>query len=136
MDDYSLAICGYMDFTGAPLGINTALALRQAIWRKTDPAWAMCGLAENCPGRSRDVDTVSAGSRIKFDRFWIDHSLWRFRQLLAGDGSRRTCCRVGTAAVRSPERGIRASRHRRSGAADLRRTIPGDMSTARPTRDN
>ena len=46
MDDYSLAICGYMDFTGAPLGINTALALRQAIWRKTDPAWAMCGLAD------------------------------------------------------------------------------------------
>lgn len=42
MDDYSRAICGYMVFTGAPSALNTALALRQAIWRKTDPAWAMC----------------------------------------------------------------------------------------------
>lgn len=46
MDDYSRAICGYMLFTGAPSAINTALALRQAIWRKDDPAWAMCGLPD------------------------------------------------------------------------------------------
>ena len=46
MDDYSRAICGDMVFTGAPSSINTALALRQAIWRKTDPAWAMCGIPD------------------------------------------------------------------------------------------
>lgn len=46
MDDYSRAVCGYMVFTGAPSAINTALALRQAIWRKTDPAWAMCGIPD------------------------------------------------------------------------------------------
>ena len=46
MDDYSRAICGYMVFTGAPSAINTALALRQAIWRKTDPTWAMCGIPD------------------------------------------------------------------------------------------
>ena len=46
MDDYSRAICGYMVFTGAPSAMNTALALRQAIWRKTDPAWAMCGIPD------------------------------------------------------------------------------------------
>jgi putative transposase len=46
MDDYSRAICGYMVFAGAPSAINTALALRQAIWRKSDPAWAMCGIPE------------------------------------------------------------------------------------------
>ncbi|MDO4070551.1 helix-turn-helix domain-containing protein, partial [Clavibacter michiganensis] len=34
MDDYSRAICGYTVFTGAPSAMNTALALRQAIWRK------------------------------------------------------------------------------------------------------
>jgi len=44
MDDHSRAICGYTVFTGAPSALNTALALRQAIWRKTDPTWAMCGL--------------------------------------------------------------------------------------------
>lgn len=46
LDDHSRAICGYMVFTGAPSAMNTALALRQAIWRKTDPAWAMCGIPD------------------------------------------------------------------------------------------
>lgn len=46
IDDYSRAICGYMLFTGAPSAMNTALALRQAIWRKTDPTWAICGLPD------------------------------------------------------------------------------------------
>ncbi|MDZ8173224.1 Mu transposase C-terminal domain-containing protein [Microbacterium xanthum] len=46
MDDYARAICGYTVFTGAPSAMNTALALRQAIWRKADPTWAMCGLPD------------------------------------------------------------------------------------------
>ncbi len=46
MDDYPCAICGYTVFTGAPSALNTALALRQAIWRKTDPTWVMCGLPD------------------------------------------------------------------------------------------
>jgi len=46
MDDYSRAICGYTVFTGAPSALNTALALRQAIWRKPDPSWAMCGIPD------------------------------------------------------------------------------------------
>lgn len=46
LDDHSRGVCGYMVFTGAPSAMNTALALRQAIWRKTDPAWAMCGIPD------------------------------------------------------------------------------------------
>lgn len=46
MDDHSRAICGYTVFVGAPSALNTALALRQAIWRKNDPSWAMCGIPE------------------------------------------------------------------------------------------
>lgn len=46
IDDFSRAICGYMLFTGAPSAMNTALALRQAIWRKQNPAWAMCGIPD------------------------------------------------------------------------------------------
>lgn len=45
-DDHSRAVCGYTVFTGAPSALNTALALRQAIWRKSDPAWAMCGIPD------------------------------------------------------------------------------------------
>jgi len=46
MDDCSRAICGYMVFFGAPATMNTALALRQAIWHKSDPRWPMCGIPE------------------------------------------------------------------------------------------
>lgn len=46
MDDYSRAICGYTVFTGAPSALNTALALRQAIWRKQNPSWVICGLPD------------------------------------------------------------------------------------------
>ena len=31
-------------FLGDPTALQTALALRQAIWRKGDPAWQVCGL--------------------------------------------------------------------------------------------
>ena len=46
LDDCSRAVCGYTVFLGAPSAMNTALALRQAIWHKTDPAWPMCGLPD------------------------------------------------------------------------------------------
>lgn len=46
LDDYSRAVCGYMVFSGAPSAMNTALALRQAIWPKPDPSWAMCGVPD------------------------------------------------------------------------------------------
>ena len=45
-DDYSRAVCGYTVFTGAPSAMNTALALRQAIWHKSQPQWAMCGIPD------------------------------------------------------------------------------------------
>ena len=46
MDDHARAICGYTVFSGAPSAMNTSLALRQAIWRKADPGWAMCGIPD------------------------------------------------------------------------------------------
>lgn len=45
-DDYSRAVCGYTVFTGAPSAMSTALALRQAIWHKSEPQWAMCGIPD------------------------------------------------------------------------------------------
>ena len=45
-DDHSRAIVGYMVFLGAPSALNTSLALRQAIWRKADPAWPVCGIPD------------------------------------------------------------------------------------------
>jgi len=45
-DDYSRAVAGFCVFLGAPSALQTALALRQAIWRKTDPDWPICGIPE------------------------------------------------------------------------------------------
>lgn len=45
-DDYSRAICGYFLSFDHPCAINTALALRQAIWRKDNPEWQVCGIPE------------------------------------------------------------------------------------------
>lgn len=46
IDDHSRAVAGYMTFLGAPSALNTSLALRQAVWRKGDPAWAVCGIPD------------------------------------------------------------------------------------------
>ena len=46
MDDQSRAVAGTMVFIGAPSTLNTSLALRQAIWRKADPSWPVCGIPD------------------------------------------------------------------------------------------
>lgn len=45
-DDYSRVISGYYLSFDHPNAINTALALRQAIWKKTNPTWQICGIPE------------------------------------------------------------------------------------------
>jgi putative transposase len=46
IDDHSRAIAGYMVFLGAPSALHTSLALRQAIWRKADAGWPVCGIPD------------------------------------------------------------------------------------------
>lgn len=46
LDDCSRAIAGYTVFLGAPSALNLSLALRQAIWRKVDPGWAVHGIPD------------------------------------------------------------------------------------------
>jgi putative transposase len=46
LDDHSRAVAGTLAFIGAPSVLNTCLALRQAIWRKADPAWPVCGVPD------------------------------------------------------------------------------------------
>ena len=46
MDDYSRAVAGYTIFLGAPTALQTALALRQAMWRKPHAAWPVCGIPD------------------------------------------------------------------------------------------
>lgn len=46
LDDYSRAVAGYFLSLEAPSSLNTALDLRQAIWRKTEASWQVCGIPE------------------------------------------------------------------------------------------
>jgi putative transposase len=46
LDDYSRAVAGYALSLHAPSSIQTALALRQAIWHKGDPHWSICGIPD------------------------------------------------------------------------------------------
>jgi putative transposase len=44
LDDYSRAVAGYRLSVQAPSALHTALVLRDAIWRKADPRWHLCGI--------------------------------------------------------------------------------------------
>ncbi len=45
-DDYSRAVAGYYLSFDNPSTINTCLALHQAIWRKADARWTICGIPQ------------------------------------------------------------------------------------------
>ncbi len=44
LDDYSRAVAGYYLAFAAPSAIGTALALHQAMWRKGESRWQVCGI--------------------------------------------------------------------------------------------
>src|SRR2546423_4459754 len=71
LDDYSRAVPGYALNLSAPSALQTALALRQAIWPKSDPAWHVCGIPEllysdhGSDFTSRHMDQVCADLHIQ-----------------------------------------------------------------------
>jgi putative transposase len=71
LDDYSRAVVGYMVFLGAPTALQTSLTLRQAIWRKPDPSWPVCGIPDvlyvdhGSDFTSRHLEQVAAELRIE-----------------------------------------------------------------------
>ena len=70
-DDHSRAVAGYGLNLGAPSALNTALAFRQAIWRKEHPDWHVCGIpaafhVDHGPDfTSRHLEQVMADLRIR-----------------------------------------------------------------------
>jgi putative transposase len=46
IDDHSRAVAGYGLALTEPTALRTALVLRQAIWRKAEPGWPVCGIPE------------------------------------------------------------------------------------------
>lgn len=70
-DDHSRAIAGYAVNLGAPSALQTALALRQAIWRKSEPGWHVCGIPavlytdHGSDFTSQHLEQVAADLRIR-----------------------------------------------------------------------
>ena len=46
IDDYSRSIAGYFLSFDPPSSLRTSLAMRQAIWRKVDAHWQVCGIPD------------------------------------------------------------------------------------------
>jgi putative transposase len=71
LDDHSRAVPGYAVNLEAPSAFNTALALRQGIWRKSDPDWHVCGIPEvfysdhGCDFTSEHMEHVGADLKIR-----------------------------------------------------------------------
>lgn len=72
VDDYSRAVPGYFIGFQPPSSMRIALALRQAIWRKEDPNWTICGIPEKFYSDSgsdflsNHIDQVAID--LKFDK--------------------------------------------------------------------
>ena len=71
LDDYSRAVTGYNVSFDAPQALRTALMLRQAIWRKPDGSWQMCGIPERfytdngSDFTSKHMEQVAADIKMK-----------------------------------------------------------------------
>ena len=71
VDDHSRAVAGYMMMLGAPSALNTSVALRQAIWRKANPEWPVCGIPDvlhvdhGSDFTSRHLEQAAADLRIR-----------------------------------------------------------------------
>ena len=78
IDDFSRVICGYFLSFEAPCSLHTALALRQAIWRKNNTKWTVCGIPSilytdhGSDFTSRHIEMVCIDLKIQliFFRSW------------------------------------------------------------------
>ena len=79
LDDYSRGVAGYYLGFANPTALQTALTLHQAIWRKADPRWHLCGI----PARlytdngsdfsSQHLEQVAADLKIELVFSWPGH---------------------------------------------------------------
>jgi putative transposase len=71
IDDYSRCVAGYYLGFEPPSSLRTTLALRQAIWRKGDPHWEICGIPDilytdnGADFRSKHLEQVAADLKIR-----------------------------------------------------------------------
>jgi len=71
IDDHSRAVAAYQLTTSPPSALQTALALRRAIWRKAEPGWTICGIPEvlytdhGCDFTSHHIEQVCVALKVR-----------------------------------------------------------------------
>lgn len=72
IDDYSRAVDGYFISFENPSAVNTSLMLYQAIWRKENSEWPICGIPEKfytdhgSDFTSKHLEKVAIDLKIEF----------------------------------------------------------------------
>jgi len=97
IDDHSRAIAAYQLTTSPPSALQTALALRRAIWRKAEPGWTICGIPEvlytdhGCDFTSRHIEQVCAELKVRliFSQVGQPRGRGRIERFF---GTLNTCC--------------------------------------------
>jgi putative transposase len=97
IDDHSRAIAAWRLSTSAPSALQTALALRNAIWRKAEPGWTVCGIPEvlytdhGSDFTSRHIEQVCAElkAQLIFSRVAQPRGRGRIERFF---GTLNTCC--------------------------------------------
>jgi putative transposase len=79
LDDYSRGVPGYYLGFASPTALQTALTLHQAIWRKADPRWHLCGIPAHfytdngSDFTSQHLEQVAADLKIALVFSWPGH---------------------------------------------------------------
>ena len=79
LDDYSRAVPGYFLGFQNPTALQTALTLHQAIWRKADPRWHICGIPAHfytdngSDFTSHHLEQVAADLKMELVFSWPGH---------------------------------------------------------------
>jgi putative transposase len=79
LDDYSRGVPGYYLGFQSPTALQTALTLHQAIWRKTDPRWHLCGIPaqfytdHGSDFTSQHLEQVAADLKMELIFSWPGH---------------------------------------------------------------
>jgi putative transposase len=108
IDDHSRAIAAWRLSTSAPSALQTALALRNAIWRKAEPGWTVCGIPEvlytdhGSDFTSRHIEQVCAElkAQLIFSRVAQPRGRGRIERFF---GTLNTCCLTELPGYIAPE---------------------------------
>jgi len=110
LDDYSRAVAGFGLSFRAPSALQTALVLRQAIWRKAEPQWHVCGIPavfytdHGSDFTSRHLEQVAADLKLQliFSQVGVPRGRGKIERFFQTVEQRLLCTLPGYAPAGTP----------------------------------